>query len=103
MASSGSPLSVASKLGMTLRWLAGGSYLDVAIIFGVSSKMFTAYVTPVLLAIRDNTTMEFPLENPTALEQLELGFRATSWGRMKGCVAAGDAQTSILAKIFQHC
>lgn len=101
VASSGSALTVESRLGMTLRWLSGGSYLDVAIIFGVSSKMFTAYATPVLLSIRDSLSLRFPVGDAAALEQLELGFRITSFGRMKGCVAAGTVWVCML--VWHEC
>jgi hypothetical protein len=40
MNSSGSPISVITRLGVTLRWLAGGSYLDLCFAWGISSSTF---------------------------------------------------------------
>ena len=38
ISSSGSMITNEMKLGMTLRWLSGGSYLDICCEYGVSSK-----------------------------------------------------------------
>ncbi len=38
--SSGSCISVVTKLAVTLRWLAGGSYLDISRLFGVDEHSF---------------------------------------------------------------
>ena len=38
--SSGSPISTVTKLAVTLRWLAGGSYLDICSLFGIDKANF---------------------------------------------------------------
>jgi hypothetical protein len=37
---SGSPISLMSRLAVTLRWLAGASYLDLCFSFGVAPSTF---------------------------------------------------------------
>lgn len=40
MNSSGSPIPVRTRLAVTLRWLAGGSYLDLCFAWGIAVSMF---------------------------------------------------------------
>lgn len=74
---------------MTLRYLAGASYLDLAIIFGVCDKTFTTLITPVLLAIHSALSISFLIDDIHKLEELERGFYDVSGKRLPGCVAAG--------------
>jgi hypothetical protein len=38
--SSGSPISTRTRLAITLRWLAGGSYIDICFAWGISEASF---------------------------------------------------------------
>jgi hypothetical protein len=49
--SSGSPIDNKTKLAVTLRFLAGGSYLDITFAFGISKTSFYDIVFEVLEAI----------------------------------------------------
>ena len=52
--SSGSPIYHVTKLAVAIRWLAGGSYLDISQMFGLCDKSFSSdtYVLwPTLMAI----------------------------------------------------
>ena len=87
-----------ARLAMTLRWLAGGQYLDIASLFGVSKSNFMKYITGVLLALDNMLTIRFPFDDPDALAALERGFHLASMERIRGCVAAGTCMGCALIK-----
>eukprot|EP01046_Picozoa_sp_COSAG06_P043882 COSAG06_NODE_5821_length_3257_cov_8.634386_1_plen_179_part_10 len=80
------------KLSMCLRWLAGGSYLDLADMHGVSTATFFRHVKQVYTAI--NQAYELPLVgvlerwDVDAVEQLASGFDAKTHGVVPGCIGA---------------
>jgi hypothetical protein len=82
------------KLSMCLRWLAGGSYLDLADMHGVSTATFFRHVKQVYTAI--NQAYELPLVgvlerwDVDAVEQLASGFDAKTHGVVPGCIGAID-------------
>ena len=79
------------KLGIALRFLAGGSYLDLSFAFDVPYRTIMSYVWEVFEAIDDTfNNIEFPLEDEEKLRKLEQGFMKISGGVFKGTVAAGD-------------
>ena len=91
--SSGSEIPVRTRLAVTLRWLAGASYLDLCFAWGISSSSFYSrrgVLWPTISAIDKAFSMGFPINDIGRLEQLAEGFRAHSGGIMDGCVLAVD-------------
>jgi hypothetical protein len=89
--SSGSPVFPEIKLALALRFLAGGSYLDLAFAFDVSYKHVMDYVWEVFEAIDQVlNNITFPLGDEEKLRALEQGFCSISKGYFPGTVAAGD-------------
>ena len=84
-------ISPVIKLSLALRFLSGGSYLDLAFGFNVSHKHVMTYVWEVLEAI-DSTmnNINFPIDDEEKLRKIEDGFNAISGGCFRGTVAAGD-------------
>ena len=79
------------RLAVTLRFLAGGSYLDLAFGYHISYKHVTLYCFQVMEYVDDILdNIKFPLENEAALRELEQGFLKISDGAFIGTVAAGD-------------
>jgi len=91
--SSGSPIQARTRLAVTLRWLAGRSYLDLCFAWGVSSLTFyhpDGIIWPVIEAIDAAFSIGFPFEDDIALESLSQGFEEHSGGILKGHVLAID-------------
>jgi len=91
--SSGCSIPVITRVAVTLRWLAGASYLDLCFAWGVSSSTFFSkrgVLWPTISAMDKAFTMGFPKDDPERLEQLAAGFRWHSGGMMDGCVLAID-------------
>jgi hypothetical protein len=61
----GGALAAELKLSMTLRYLAGGSYLDIYQMHGVSRTTF--FETMVCRAITDAYPLQFPINDPEGL------------------------------------
>jgi hypothetical protein len=80
---------VDAKLSMTLRWLAGGSYLDIELAHCVSVSTFFHVVDETICDIDDTTTLEFGHENEQYLTRVRTGFTR---GRspIYGCAGAID-------------
>lgn len=92
-ASSGSVISTRTRLAVTLRWLAGGIYLDLCFAWGISKTSFFSergVLWPTIAAIDDAFALGFPLSDKYALDQLAAGFEVHSGGVLKGCVMAID-------------
>lgn len=89
--SSGTPICLELRLAVALRFLAGGSYLDISFAFDIDYKSVMKYVWEVLNAIDsvvDN--IKFPFRDETKLRSLEQGFMRYCKGAFPGTVAAGD-------------
>ena len=87
------PISAVLKLSMTIRYLAGGSYLDVYQHHGVSASSFYKIVRETTDIIDGVFTMRHPTDNPTMLAEIEGGFHEISKlddGLMGGWVGAVD-------------
>lgn len=90
--SSGSAVSVTTRLSCTLRWLAGGSYHDICRLFGVSHENFfheRGILWTTIEAIDDLFTIGMSLEE-NALEKASIGFSKCCKNRIHGCVLAID-------------
>ena len=64
------------KLAVALRFLAGGSYLDLSFAFDIPDNTVMGYVWEVFEAIDDNLhNIVFPIEDEVKLRELEQGIR----------------------------
>jgi hypothetical protein len=91
--SSGAPIVLKTRLAVTLRWLAGGSYLDLCFAWGVGTSTFyhpDGVLWPTLEAIAAAFEIGLPVDDPLKLEELARGFDEHSCGILKGCVIAID-------------
>lgn len=91
---SGSYVEPSIKLAVTLRWLAGGSYLDICFGYGLSTSAFYNYqngiVWKTLDIVNEVFQIQFPVGDIEALNKIQAGFEKDSFGRIKGCVMAVD-------------
>ena len=80
------------KLAVTLRWFAGGSYLDIRLCHGVSIRALYDCLWRVVDAINkiDAMKLVFPWNDNKRLAELELGFAQLSNGKFRGCTFAVD-------------
>jgi hypothetical protein len=91
--SSGSEISVTTRLAVTLCWLAGASYLDLYFACVISSSSFFSrrgVLWPTINAIDKALVLGFPVNDSERLEQIANGFRQNSEGDLDGCVLALD-------------
>jgi len=93
--SSGSRITNETKLYCTLRWLAGGSYLDITFAFGVSKAAFFrdgrgGIVWPTMYAMDSAFVIGMPLGDVTSLRRLADEYKICSNGMLKDCVLAID-------------
>ena len=104
--SSGSVVSKRTKLYATLRWLAGGSYLDICFAWGVSKSAFFSdafdkgVVWPIIDAIDGAFKIGLPLQNVNELQKLANEFAILSHGELLGCVTAIDGWVAQTRKPF---
>lgn len=90
--SSGSPISNTTKLAATLRWMAGGSYLDICGLFGLDFPNFfkEKYILwETMYALDRALVLEFSLD-PEVLKKNSEDFARLSKGNLQGCVSAID-------------
>jgi hypothetical protein len=93
--SSGSVVSNRTKLHITLRWLAGGSYLDLIMLWGVAKGTFfdtgeRGVVWPVIEAIDQAFLLGLPVHDRAELLRMADKFSHFTRGEMWGCVTAID-------------
>ena len=85
-------VTVEMMLHSLLRWLAGGSYLDLKLSNGISQAAFYHYIYKCMDAILDlqDLAYKFP-ETEQELNEAAQGFAAlSSHGAIKGCAACLD-------------
>ncbi len=78
---SGSHFTSRTRLAVTLRWLARGSYLDICFAFGISYTSFYSdrgVLWPTIEELDKLLTLSFPLKDNAALGELARGFREHS-------------------------
>jgi hypothetical protein len=103
--SSNSHISKETKLYATLRWLAGGSYLDICFAWGISKASFfstsleSGVVWPTMEAIDIAFDISLPGDNET-LQQMSDEFAIYSRGELRGCVTAIDGWVARTRKPF---
>jgi len=91
--SSGRSISLKNKLAVTIRWLAGGSYLDLCFAWGVAFSTFyhpEGVLWPTLEAIDKAFPIGLPIDDPLTLEELSKDFHDHSGGILDGCIMAFD-------------
>lgn len=91
--SSGSAVPPELQLSMTLRFLAGGSYLDITDVHGVHASTMFACIWRVMDAINaaEPLRLHFPATDPDALAKLAATFSASRNATvLPGCVGALD-------------
>jgi len=91
--SSGVPITSRTRLAVTLRWLAGGSYLDLCFAWGIGLSTFfseNGVLWPTLQAIDEVLKMGLPFDDEEKLEELSSGLAHHSGGVLNGCVMAMD-------------
>ena len=96
----GGYISPSMQLGMSLRYLAGGSYLDIHDRYGVSKSSFYSLVFECLQLIVQHYPIVFP-SDPAALKNLADGFQQRQHKHMRVFLYALGALDGILLKIRQ--
>lgn len=89
----GRDISPKTKLAVTLRFLAGGSYLDICFAFGIGRGTFfkdDGILWGTIDAIDHRLEIGFPLNDQEKLNEISEGFSEYCHGRVKGCVMAMD-------------
>jgi hypothetical protein len=92
----GYSISKRTKLYTTLRWLSGGSYVDICFAWDVSSSAFyhsdyeRGILWPTIEAIDAAFEIGLPLDNSDELTKLADEFTHYSGGELYGCVTAID-------------
>jgi hypothetical protein len=90
--SSGSAITITTRLACTIRWLAGGSHYDISKLFGVSTQNFfheRGILWTTMAAINDSFTIGLSLMTDD-LERASNGFAKCCKDRVHGCVLAVD-------------
>jgi len=88
--SSSSRIEPETRLAATLRYLAGGSYLDICFTHGIAIPSFYDCVWQVMGEINRVETIKFPTTDEAALKRISLGFESRTSGTLYGCVGALD-------------
>lgn len=91
--SSGSEISSRTRLAATLRWLAGGSYLEICFEFGIGHGTFyqdDGVLWGTLGIIDDAFEIGLPVNDLHAMERIAEGFASCANGVLKNCVMAID-------------
>jgi hypothetical protein len=71
--SSGEPIYPVLRLAMALRWLAGGSYIDICVLYGVSPEGFYTSLWLVLAVIVRTYRIQFDMQE-ASLQKVAAGF-----------------------------
>jgi len=92
------PISARIKLAMTLRFLAGGIYLDIAEAYHISHNHVHEYAVETILAIDEKVqNIVFPWDDDAKLSEMAASYtEVAGHNAFHGAVAAGDG---ILFKI----
>ena len=93
MRSSGAPISLRSRLACTLRWMAGGSYIDICFEFGIAPGSFfteNGVLWGTMKMLDDCFEIGFPFTNNNKLKEMAANFARFSKNKMDNCVLAID-------------
>ena len=103
--SSGSQISAKTRLAVTLRFLAGGSHIDLCFAWGIGYSTFYSdrgVVWPTIEAIDAAFTIGLPLDDVNQLEVISKGFFDHSGGIFDGCVLAIDGLAIRTRQPYDH-
>ena len=93
-ASSGTAITTRTRLAITLRWLAGGSHIDLCFAWGISKSSFFSdrgALWPTIEALDDVLDdIGFPIDNDFELEEMRQSFNVKNNGVLDGIVMAID-------------
>jgi hypothetical protein len=84
-----------TRLAVTLRWLAGGSYIDLCFAWGVSVASFygeNGVLWPTIEALDDHLKLGFPLKDEYSLSR----YVSYSWSYVISLINKLIANSSIL-------
>jgi len=82
--------SICMRLSITLRWLAGGSYLDISHAHGISVSCTHFYIGETLQDIDGCLQIKFPYRDSQWLEESSKGFPRYGRSPLHGCCTAMD-------------
>ena len=100
--STGASISTVVKLAITLRHLAGGSWIDIVFAWDISKTTFYETISLVVDAIDRKLKIGFPADNSDGKQsELHQGFKDHSNHHMEGCVMAIDGLLVRTRKPFQ--
>jgi DDE superfamily endonuclease len=95
-----SRIPVSTRLSMTLRWLAGGSYLDISLSHHVATSSFYHVVDKTLMDLNEALKINFNFRDAAYLNKISAGFSRHGRSPLSGCVGALDG---IAIKIQEPC
>ena len=78
------------RLSITLRWLAGGSYLDISLAHGVAPSSLYHHIDHTLSDIDRSLKIKFPYNDNGWLQETSKGFTREGRSPLHGCCAALD-------------
>jgi hypothetical protein len=90
IASTGAPIPVELRLSLTIRFLAGGSYLDIFTKHQVGISTVYEILWDTCEAIGKAIPINFPFNSTDEMEKLEREFSSKCKGQLAGCVGAID-------------
>jgi hypothetical protein len=80
-------------LAATLRWIAGGCYLDICFEFGIGESTFykeDGVLWGTMFAINKYMSIEFPFGDEDKMDSIAEGFSECCGGELRNCVLAVD-------------
>jgi DDE superfamily endonuclease len=83
-------LPVSVRLSMTLRWLAGGSYLDISLWHNITVSTFYYILDQTISDLEDVLRIKFPYADESYLDTASMGFSRGNRSPLTGCVGAVD-------------
>lgn len=78
------------RLSITIRWLGGGSYLDLAVAHHISISSVYNHIDNTITAIDESLKLRFPYDDDEWLAQSSYGFSRNERSPLTGCCAALD-------------
>jgi hypothetical protein len=87
------PITLRTRLACTLRFLAGGIWIDICFGWGISKTSFFSdrgAIWPTMEAIDSSFSLKFPIDDHEALKALAKGFSDHSNGAMTNLVTVID-------------
>lgn len=78
------------RLSITLRWLGGGSYLDIALTHQLSTSSVYKHINDTINSINRVLKLSFPYRNADWLAESSQGFTRGGKSPLSGCCAALD-------------